>query len=893
VRLRFPIAARLTLMLSAIALLTLLLEAAVRDRSLSHRLNEVATQRLEKASLAADRLLGRHLRTVTERTLTLSRTPELRAHLEVGHRPTLDHAATQLAGEIQGDVLMFLDVSGRVRAGHGNAALGRSLRQLWTARASDPEAHCVGIEVPRADLAEPFRPCGSDAEPRSTLHFFGDAAAVAVHVPLYTGERRVGALLTRVPLGLETLGDWSELVGAEVFVRADETPESRGEHDLLGRVRRFDGFEVGIRSSLAPELSALASARRDQLFAGYVALALALAMSALLARDFLRPIREIRKVTRQVGRGRLEARVGTLRGDEIGDVGRALDDTLDRLEHSQRRLRSVQRIARFGDWSADLEAGLVDGSPQFYRVLQLESEDPLEVEGFLGCFHLEDRERLERAMARCAVDGTRIELDLRRPSATATRIVHLAARRLDAGDGPSRQLQGSVQDVTDRRRAEEQIRFLAYHDSLTGLPNRRFLNERLALAVSPGQSRPFSLLFFDLDRFKLINDTLGHSVGDDLLCSVAARLTKKLSNEEGVSLARFGGDEFVLLLPDVVDAEAIESVGSQFLAEIARPFHLQGFETVVTCSAGVARWPRDGESVEALLRSCDTALHRAKETERNRVCLYDPSMEQEASERWKLENRLRRAIETHQFEIYYQARVRAEDQSLSGLEALLRWPEFGYGPNDFVPIAEETGLIVPLGAWVIESVAEQIQRWSDQGLRVPWVSVNVSGRQLTPEIVEVFRSALDSGLDPDRLEVEVTESALMGDTQRGIAALEGLRELGLRIYLDDFGTGYSSLSYLRNLPITGVKIDRSFVRSIHTDEQGAALVGSIVSMAKVLGLSVVAEGVETEEQAEWLTEIGCDELQGHLFGQAAPGEDAERRLRELPVRKRQRPARPD
>jgi FOG: EAL domain len=293
-----------------------------------------------------------------------------------------------------------------------------------------------------------------------------------------------------------------------------------------------------------------------------------------------------------------------------------------------------------------------------------------------------------------------------------------------------------------------------------------------------------------------------------------------------------------------------------------------------------------------VLRSCDTALHRAKENGRNCYALYDRSMEEEANQRWKLENRLRRAIETNAFAMYYQPRVRADDGALLGFEALLRWedPEFGgYSPSEFIPIAEETGLIVPLGSWVLRTVVQQLRQWLDQGLPVGCVSVNVSGRQLTGELPDIVRSVLrETSVDPSQLEIEVTESAVIADAAAGVAALEELRALGVRLSLDDFGTGYSSLSYLRTLPITGVKIDRSFSSSLGSDGRSIELVASIVAMAKVLGLSVIAEGVETEEQADLLTEIGCDELQGYLFGEPMPGEHAGRRIAEDAIRVKRR-----
>ena len=701
------------------------------------------------------------------------------------------------------------------------------------------------------------------------------------------------------PLAGPVLDRWSDLVGARV---AAVVPGVESADPLFRVAHAFPRLELRVSTSLGPELATLAETRRHGALAGLVALAIALYLSKLSARDFLRPIGEIRRATEQVGQGDLTVRLRSTRTDEIGDVARALDDTLDRLRSSQQRLRNVQHIARFGDWSVDFEQELVDGSPEFENVLRLPApaEGGRKLGDFLHCFVGTDRDKLEDELRRCFHDGTPIELDLRAPRRLLEHIIQVRARRITDDDGVVR-IEGSVQDITDRtraeefrRRAEEQIKFLAYHDALTGLPNRRLMNERLGLALAQVQRQPFSLLFLDLDRFKLVNDTLGHSAGDDLIREVTKRLTRSVSDHPDASVARFGGDEFALLLPGVVEVPELEEVVAKLLDAVAAPVDLGGNEMAITVSIGISRSPIDGDTIEAVLRSCDTALYRAKESGRNCYSLYDQSMEEEANQRWRLENRLRRAIEANAFEIYYQPRVRASDGALAGFEALLRWEdaEFGgYPPSEFIPIAEETGLIVPLGGWVLHTVARQIRSWLDEGLPIECVSVNVSGRQLTADLADLIRGVLrDTGVDPCRLEIEVTESAVIADAETGVAALEELRALGIRLSLDDFGTGYSSLSYLRTLPISAVKIDRSFSSSLGDDGRNSELVAAIVAMAKVLGLSVIAEGVETEEQAELLVEMGCDELQGFLFGEPMASGSARRCLAEgtLPKGKKRR-----
>jgi diguanylate cyclase (GGDEF)-like protein len=880
VSLRFPLAARLTVILTGVAVLTLVAAAVMQDRALSRGLHAAAADRLNRSALTTDGLASDYLRDQIGRYAALARTPELRASLDFGEHATLDGLVRSLAQMAGTPRVVVVDPGWKVLAqasskkSGGVLAAWQSLRQANTAVPA-----CVGLEGAKAG----FTPCrfGGDLRAQATIQPIGGEPHLIALVPIWNGAKRVGFLLAGEPLASAVLDGWSELVGARV---AAVEPGTETDDPLVQVAHAFPNLDLRVSSSMRPELATLAETRRHGALAGLVALAVALYVSAMSARDFLRPIRQIHWAAEQLGRGDLEVRLRSTRSDEIGDVARVLDDTFDRLSSSQQRLRNVQRIAQFGDWSADLERGVVEGSHEFENLLGLPAapgERPLG--DFLFCCVGADREKLEDRLTRCARDGTPIELDLRVSVRSRERIIHVRARRIADEDGANR-IEGSVQDISDRRRAEEQIRFLAYHDSLTGLPNRRFLNERLALAVAPMQRQGFALLFLDLDRFKLVNDTLGHSAGDELVRLVADRLTRVVSDHPEAAVARFGGDEFALFLPGLTEEPEIVAVVTELCRAVAAPVVLQGNEMTITASIGIARWPTDGDSIEAVLRSCDTALHRAKENGRNCFSLYDATMEEEANQRWRLENRLRRAVEAMAFEVYYQPRVRAADGALVGFEALLRWqdPEFGgYAPAEFIPIAEETGLIVPIGDWVLRTVLQQLRSWLDEGLPVACMSVNVSGRQLTLDLADRVRAALEeTGVDPSLLEIEVTESAVIDDADAGVAALAELRRLGVRLSLDDFGTGYSSLSYLRTLPITGVKIDRSFSSSLGEDGRNSELVASIVSMAKVLGLSVIAEGVETEEQAELLVEMGCDELQGFLFGEPEPAADARRGLAE-------------
>jgi diguanylate cyclase (GGDEF)-like protein len=880
---RFPLAARLTVTLTGVAMLTLAAAALMQDRALSGGLRAAASERLNRSAGAAERLSFEHLREQLGRYSAIYRMPE-RTGLELGDAGTRRELSRSLARQFGADRVEVADGNGRVLAQWSAEKVESSLSAAWQSLKKDPlrEAACVGLDA----SISTFAPCalGRDARLQATILRSDGVAQIVARIPIATGGGGGGFLL--IGRALErSLGDWSELIGARVTAAE---PGSASEDPLSRVAHAFPGLELRVSSSLAGEAATLAATRRHGSLAGLVALLIALTISSWSARDFLRPIKEIQYATEQVGRGDLEVRLRSTRTDEIGDVARVLDQTLDRLSSSQQRLRNVQHIAHFGDWSADPEGDVVEGSAEFQKVVGLHAGGGWRVADFLHCFAGADRDKLEDRLIKCFRDGTPIEIDLRVAARPRDRIVQVRAGRVV--DGDSARIEGSVLDITDRRRAEEQIRTLAYHDSLTGLPNRRYMNERLALALAPQQREDFSLLFVDLDRFKLVNDTLGHSAGDELVRQVADRLTRAVSSDARAAVARFGGDEFALFLPGLSEESEIATVVSDLIRAISAPVVLQGQEMSITASVGVSRSPADGETIEAVLRSCDTALHRAKENGRNCFCLYDASMEEEANQRWRLENRLRRAVEAMAFEVHYQPRVSASDGSLLSFEALLRWEDAdfgGYKPAEFIPIAEEIGLIVPLGAWVLRTVLQQFRAWRDEGLPIGCVSINVSGRQLTRELADLVRELLDeTGVDASALEIEVTESAVIADADAGVAALAELRKLGVRLSLDDFGTGYSSLSYLRTLPITGVKIDRSFATGLGENGRDTELVASIVSMAKVLGLSVIAEGVETEEQAELLAEMGCDELQGFLFGGGMPSEEARRLLveRPLPVR---------
>jgi diguanylate cyclase (GGDEF)-like protein/PAS domain S-box-containing protein len=434
----------------------------------------------------------------------------------------------------------------------------------------------------------------------------------------------------------------------------------------------------------------------------------------------------------------------------------------------------------------------------------------------------------------------------------------------------------NCRDITARKQDEATIRHLAYFDALTGLPNRLLFNDRLAQALAHARrrgSRCLSIMFLDLDRFKTINDTLGHGAGDELLRLAATRFSNSLREEDTV--ARLGGDEFLFLLPGVDDAENAARVAQKVLDVFDMPFLVMDQELHATASIGISMFPFDGSDAETLIRNADTALYRAKEEGRNRYQLYAPAMNAVALKRLVLENRLRGAVDRNELLLHYQPLVSLDSGEPIGVEALVRWKHAELGlvsPAEFIPMAEETGLIVPMTRWILRAACAQMKEWQLAGLPLETVSVNVSPRRfndsnLPSMIEEILRT---TKLDGRHLSIEITESVMMESAEATINTLQQLKNLGVKISIDDFGTGYSSLSYLKRLPIDTLKIDQSFVRDIPADSDDAAIAILIIAMAHNLKLSVVAEGVETQDQKSFLQSRSCDIMQGYLVSRPLP-----------------------
>ncbi|EIJ45942.1 diguanylate cyclase/phosphodiesterase with PAS/PAC sensor domains protein [Herbaspirillum sp. GW103] len=438
--------------------------------------------------------------------------------------------------------------------------------------------------------------------------------------------------------------------------------------------------------------------------------------------------------------------------------------------------------------------------------------------------------------------------------------------------------EGTVEAITERKLYEAEMRHHATHDALTGLPNRNMLHEHLQRAIQAARQKGglTAVVFVDLDQFKFINDSLGHQVGDELLKTVAQRLQACLRDTDMV--ARQGGDEFVLVLQNQTGGElGIAEVMQRILAAVARPWQAGDREFQVTASIGVSRYPIDGKDVETLLKQADSAMYRAKEQGRNNFQFFAPWMDTQVSNRLEMLINLRRALDQDEFKLYYQPKLSLKDGSVIGAEALIRWqsPEQGMVPPDrFIPFAEEAGLILPIGEWVLRSACHQNKRWQEAGLPTIPVAVNLSPRQLNQSLPEFVAGVLEqSGLAASCLELEITENVVMKDAEKSVATLHALKRLGLQISVDDFGTGYSSLSYLRRFPVDALKIDKSFVRDIARDADSAAIVKAVISLAHILNLRVIAEGVEDEEQYAFLKENACDEVQGYLFGKPMTVED--------------------
>jgi diguanylate cyclase (GGDEF)-like protein/PAS domain S-box-containing protein len=554
------------------------------------------------------------------------------------------------------------------------------------------------------------------------------------------------------------------------------------------------------------------------------------------------------------------------------------------LQTSQARLSSLLSLSSDGVWEMDEQGRFAFVSPE---LLQRTGIDAAQLLGHgcsdQGALRAEpaDLERLAEAIAQRQAFRD-LTFEVRTPDGGAHHLRIHGEPQFDGGRFAGWRGVGS--NVTEAVQAQQRIHELARFDSLTGLPNRHQFMEELqrALLRAKRAAGQFALFFVDLDRFKAVNDTLGHAAGDQLLCTVAARLSAMVREVD--LLARLGGDEFVLLTEPHCDGATLSKIASRLIAAAAEPMTIDGHTVQVSASVGVAIFPDDGFDAPGLLKSADAAMYQAKAAGKNTFAFFTHELAKRAELHFTLEGELRQAVDRDQLVLHYQPLVDATTGELVSVEALVRWrhPERGLlPPAVFIELAEESGLIVPIGRWVLQQACAQLAAWRAQGLTPPPCAINVSRRQLINDaLVHDVRQALAAnGLEPQMLEVEVTESLLMADTSRSLAVLEQLSALGVRVAIDDFGTGYSSLAFLKRFALKTLKIDRSFVGGLPSDAGDMAITRAVVAMGHSLGLRVVAEGVETPAQHQCLRQLGCDTLQGYLFGRPASALDIEAQLR--------------
>lgn len=632
--------------------------------------------------------------------------------------------------------------------------------------------------------------------------------------------------------------------------------------------------------------------------------------ATVMVRNTVSPIKEITRRFKILRDGRLDLglRMSELRHDELGELARGFNLFLDsllakrkteqELRESEERYMLAVRGANDGLWDWNLKTDRVYYSPRWKAMLgYVETELGETPEDWFTRILPEDLEGVQNSLqAHIRGETPHFECEYRiRCSDGEQRWMLSRGMSIRDANGKAYRIAGSQTDITARVTAQQQFLHDARHDALTGLPNRTLFMERLGRLhenFSLRDERPFALLFLDLDRFKVVNDSLGHLAGDRLLIAMARRIENCMRTSD--MLARLGGDEFGILLEDVQSLAHVKQVASRLLYSLARPYMLDGREISATASIGIALADAARELPEELLRDADTALYRAKGDGRSRFIVFDTEMHTRALAQLELEADLRRAVEHEEFEIFYQPIVSLETGQLTRLEALLRWQHPARGlvpPSEFISMVEETGLIVPLGAWCLRNASRQAQAWHlDFGTDFR-VSINLSARQFQDQnLAELTRIILmESGLSRDMLEVEITERTAMRDLDHTIRTLNELHRMGVHISIDDFGESYSALGYLKRFPIDSLKIDRSFITDVVTNPDAAAIASALMAMAHQLSLTVVAEGVENEYQAAFLRSIQCDEVQGYIVGPPVPASAVpefltKAFLRELPVR---------
>jgi diguanylate cyclase (GGDEF)-like protein/PAS domain S-box-containing protein len=554
------------------------------------------------------------------------------------------------------------------------------------------------------------------------------------------------------------------------------------------------------------------------------------------------------------------------------------DVTAQRLAHeallaSERRLAEAQRLARMASFECHFDDDTMVWTPAASQVLGVSADKlPAQFMAHVDLVHADDRSALLDAYWSVTANQSSYEVEYRiQDEHQQTRWIRERGFYLPEEGGRPKRLCGLVYDITSTKAAHDRIEYLAWHDTLTGLANREHLQAHLrqhmdALRGTGGQ---LAVLFADLDRFKTINDSLGHHVGDEVLKTCAQRLRECVRASD--TICRLGGDEFVIVLSNLEDAAAVSRIGAKLLARLSAPMQVHGRDLHITASLGVSFFPQDGETVAELMRHADAAMYQAKAKGRNTLSFYSPEINAVSAERFEIESKLRLALVRKELSLYFQPQYQAGNKQLVGFEALLRWQTVDgdwIPPDKFIPIAEETGLIHIIGQWVMAEACGHWRRWTAHGGAPVRVSVNLSAHELRDKgLLERIRVLMQQhDMPPDALEIELTESVAMHDPGASIELMKQIRALGVSLAVDDFGTGYSSLAYLKTLPIQRIKLDRSFVKDLEVDADDRAICAAAIQMAHSLGLEVVAEGVETAHQLQYLTQQGCDLMQGYHLG---------------------------
>ena len=551
---------------------------------------------------------------------------------------------------------------------------------------------------------------------------------------------------------------------------------------------------------------------------------------------------------------------------------------------------SEERLASFLDSANDLimsitaEGRFLYVNEAWQKTLGYGLEE-IEVLSFFDLVHPESKEQFAMELRRAAAGDALSPFESEVVARGGRSIVIEGNLTCGNEAGDQSVIWGICRDITERKQAEEQLYRLAHHDTLTGLPNRILFLDRLqqAKALATRYHHHVAVLFLDLDRFKIINDTLGHPVGDKLLQKVAQRIAGCVREVDTV--ARIGGDEFTIVLVNIDTIEDVKRVSHKILKSLSVPFTVDTYELFITTSIGITLFPSDGDNIDTLVKKADIAMYHAKGEGRNNFQFYTPQMDENADKRLLLETSLRKALDHGEFRVYYQPKVDVATKSITAMEALLRWkhPQLGLvSPAEFIPLAEETGLIIPIGEWVLRSACLQNREWLEQGVPRMRVAVNLSGFQFQQKnLLDMITSVLaETGLEAELLELEITESVIMQNPDFAVSVLNSLKEIGIHISIDDFGTGYSSLAHLKRFSVNTLKIDKSFVRDVEVNSADAAITTAIIAMGNSLNLKVIAEGVETEGQFSFLSENRCDEVQGFLFSTPMPASEVAGFLRE-------------